>query len=243
MYVRTLDPIAQLPLGTRRRLWGHAFRRKLDRDEFLLHGGDDSAGRLHLLRRGAVSIMGRDARGKEAAIDVCGPGELLGVAALLGEPGPCDARALIETIVYSFPGAPTIDALLSTPDAARVLLGQVVRSHVRASSSAIERSTGSASARIAGRLLELVRTCGDGSSSAPHLLQSRLGELAGVSREHACREMGKLRRAGVIDYGRSGLRVHRPDVLERLRCGERDVGSSRSEAAGGHRRSRHPKGI
>jgi CRP-like cAMP-binding protein len=53
------------------------------------------------------------------------------------------------------------------------------------------------------------------------LTQKDLALLAGVSRESACRTLGRLKRDGVVHYNRAGLRVLRPDLLDRFRCARR----------------------
>lgn len=228
-------PMGSLPGPARRALWSLARRTELSRGEILFLGGQEDDGRIYLVRRGMLRLTERDTEGREVVVDLGGPGDLLGLKPpLLGGTNDHDAIAVTDSVVYSFPARTTVDALLSDPSGARALATSIYSMHRRTHALAVERATGSIKARLAGRLLHLAGAAGNGDD--PTVIDGRvahgdLGLLIGASRERICEEMIHLRRAGIIDYGRRDLRIFRPDVLERLRCGGRAAGSSPSATA------------
>ena len=71
-----------------------------------------------------------------------------------------------------------------------------------------------------GRILDLVDAFGHRSPGEIRLElplpQRDLAQLAGISRETACRTLRRLKKTGVLDYRGRDLRILRPDLLERL---------------------------
>lgn len=241
MDVYPKGPIGSLPGPARRALWSLARRNQLSRGDILFLGGQDDDGWIYLVRRGMLRLTQRGTDGREVTVDIGSPGDLLGLKPpLLGGTNDHDAVAVTDSVVYSFPAKVTIDALLSDPSGARALAASICSMHRRSYALAVERATGSVQARLASRLLHLARLAGSGSDPAEingRIAHGDLGLLIGASRERTCVEMINLRRAGIIDYGIRGLRIFRPDVLERLRCGGRVAGPSRSTTGAGRQRS------
>lgn len=235
MDVYPKGPMGSLPGPARRALWSLAGRTELSKGDILFLGGQEDAGRIYLVRRGMLRLTERDNEGREVTVDIGGPGDLLGLKpVLLGGLNEHDAVAVANSVVYSFPARTTIDALLSDPSGARALATCIHSMHRRTYALVVERATGSIKARLAGRLLHLANAAGNGTDPLVidgHVAHGDLGLLIGASRERICEEMIGLRRAGIIDYGNRDLRIFRPDVLERLRCGGRAARSFPSTTA------------
>jgi CRP-like cAMP-binding protein len=94
--------------------------------------------------------------------------------------------------------------------------------------AALERSTATVPARLAGRLLDLADLLGRVDRGAIEmelpLAQEDLGSLAGMCRESACKTLRTFKRQGLLDYRGRRLRILRPDALERIRCSGRRTG-------------------
>lgn len=247
MYLHSKGALGSLEGPVRRELWSLATRRPLSRGDILFLGGQDDGGRVHLVRRGAVRLSERASDGREVAIGVGRPGDLLGLKpVLLGGTNDHDAIAVTNSVVYSFPARRTVESLLAHPATSGALAASICLMQRRAHSFIVERATGPVRSRLAGRLLQLATDADDGRDAAGidgAVAHSDLGLLVGASRERVCVAMTDLRRAGVIDYGTKGLRIFKPDVLERLRCGARVSTPSRSAAAGDRQRSLPRQGI
>ena len=205
-------------------------RRSLSRGA-VLHWTGEPAGAIHLVERGALKFVDRDEDGRETIVGIALPGDCAGdVAATDGGPQPFDAVAVVPSIV----------AVLDPSAGASLVSASLARRARRLAAMVHERSSVNAGARVAACLLDLA----DGGELRIPLPQGDLGRLAGASRETVCKELKRLRAAGAVAYRGRTLRILRPDVLERLRCGElrlpaaRGGGFSPSANGGADRRSR-----
>jgi CRP/FNR family transcriptional regulator, cyclic AMP receptor protein len=199
----------------------------LDREQILFSEGDDGE-RAHLVLAGVVKLGTRSLDGKETIVGLAVPGDLVDpVSVLDGGRQPFDAIAATPGRVMTM-DAQILRSALARNSSACLALGRALSGRTRSLiGTAVERSTAGATARVAGRLLDLTGMLGKldrvGSDIevAPALHQGDLARFAGVSRESASKTLARLRRAGVIDYDKRRLRVMRPEVLERIRCAGR----------------------
>lgn len=237
--VRTRRPsfLSLLPAAESRTLaWG-ATRRRIARDEVLFLSGEP-CDRIYLIKHGLIKLCVRDPEGRQGVLDVVAGGDLLGASsAILREPHHHDAIGVTGASVLALDAGSTLRALSARPETARALLSTLAREARNLAQMSIERTSGSIRARVAGRLLHLSDLLGADRAGTIDvrlpLCQEELGHFAGVSRERTNRELNRLRRLGVLEYGDGRLRIYRRDVLERLRCGERVAVSSRSTGGGG----------
>lgn len=202
----------------------------------ILHLAGDPPGPVHLVESGALKFVDRDEDGRETIVGLALPGDCAGdVAAVDGRPQPYDAVALLHTVV----------AVLDPSAAEAVVTPSLARRARRLAAMVHERSAAHAGARVASCLLDLAH---NGELRVP-LAQGDIGRLAGASRETVCKELKRLRAAGAVAYRGRTLRILRPDVLERLRCGRvtfpvaPDAEPSRWRDGEGRARSRSTRGI
>lgn len=224
-------PLALLPLSERVLLAQRSVMRRLDERDVLFLAGEKPA-RLYVVVRGVVKLVARDERGAETIIALVARGGLLGEVAVLDQrPQPLDAIAATNATVVSYDAEQVVDAFVRSP---RACLG--LAAHMAGRTRAMcdlmhERSAGEASARLAGRLLDLARLLGKLEKGAVELelpvRQKDLGAFAGMSREMACKTLRRLQDEGVLHYKERRLRILRPDTLEQIRCGARVAGPSR----------------
>lgn len=204
--------------------------RDLARGEYLFFKGDP-ARRVWAVERGVMKLSLVDATGRPSLLGVVGPGDIIGeLAAADGYGQPYDAVAATPVVLTSFDADDAMSAILSSSDAAAELCAQLA-SRTRSVLGAVDERAGDVTARIAGRLLELADLLGRMRSGTIEmevpLAQEDIGRLAGMCRESACRTMRQLKADGVLDYRGRKMRILRPDVLERLRCGGRAARPSR----------------
>ncbi|HVM35307.1 MAG TPA: Crp/Fnr family transcriptional regulator [Actinomycetota bacterium] len=202
----------------------------------VLHRAGEPAGAVHLVERGALKFVDRDEDGRETIVGIALPGDCAGdVAATDGGPQPFDAVAVLPSTV----------AVLDPSAGTSLVAASLARRARRLAAMVHERSAANAGARVAACLLDLA----DRGQLRIPLPQEDLGRLAGASRETVCKELKRLRAAGAVAYRGRTLRILRPDLLERLRCGELRLpaapggGLSRSASAGVARRSRSIRDI
>lgn len=190
----------------------------------LLHMAGDPPARVHLLVEGAVKLVARDAEGTEAITGLAFKGDLVGEAAVLrGTAQLVDAVGLTRGVALALPAAAFTGTLEHHPAAALALARGLARQVSWTEQAWIERDAAAVPGRLAGRLLALAellgRASGDGFELDLPLGQRDLARLAGMCRESACKALRRLQHQGVLSYEGRRLRILRPDVLERLRCG------------------------
>ncbi|MEA2451839.1 MAG: family transcriptional regulator, cyclic receptor protein [Actinomycetota bacterium] len=193
----------------------------------VLHLAGDRPDRVHLIERGIVKLTSRDSEGEETILGLATPGTVCGdLAAVDGRRHPVDAVAATAVSVIGFDAPSFLEVVMRNPEAALELARiQAARTRWMAD-IALERTSGEASARIAGRLLDLGRMLGTERGQVIEmelpLGQRDLGKLAGVCRESTCKTLRKLKADGVVDYRGRRLRILRPDSLRMMRCGAGD---------------------
>ncbi len=224
--MRTADcPIlAELPSAELELVLDRAVPRHLPRGELLYVSGGDH-GRVHFLQRGIIKLVAVAFEGRETIVGIALPGDLIGEVTAV-DPGPqsLDAVAATDCDLLGVDARLLIEIVCRNDRAARALARSLARQLRWATETILERSAAAASHRLAGRLMHVSARVGH---TRLRLTQKDLALLAGVSRESACRALGDLKRKGVVHYNRAGLRVLRPDLLDRLRCARRDRESAR----------------
>lgn len=209
----------------RHRLLDRGVHRTISPGETLHHTGERSE-RIHLVTRGILKFVARDGNGNETILGLAAPGDVVGeLSEIDGLDQPLDVIAATACDVVSLDAQSFMDAVIVSPNAARVLLEQQATRLRWVYSTALERSAGAVPARVAGRLLDLADMIGSVDEGAVAvdipMRQTDLGRLAGVCRESTCKTLRRFKSEGLVDYRGQRLRILRPDVLERIRCGAR----------------------
>ncbi|CAN5727168.1 Crp/Fnr family transcriptional regulator [soil metagenome] len=217
-----------LDASDRARLLERAVARRLPRGNTLYFTGDRTR-RAHLLVSGVVKLVARSGEGHVTILCLACRGELIGeIAAIDGWPQPLDAIAATPCEVLGLDADALVETLRRNPDALLELARAMAQRTRWLCEAALERSTATVPARLAGRLLDLADLLGrvhDGAvvMDLP-LAQDDLARLAGMCRESACKTLRTFKRDGLVDYKGRRLRILRPDALERIRCGGRRSG-------------------
>ena len=209
----------------RARLLDRAVSRRLHAGQSLYLAGDDGR-RAHIVLSGVVKLAARSDDGDVAILCLVCPGDIVGeIAALDGGPQPLDAIAATTSEVLGIDAEQLVEALALNPSAALELARGLARRTRWLGLAALERTTRSVPARLAGRLLDLADVLGRADCGAIELelplAQEDLGRLAGMCRESACKTLRAFKREGLLDYRGRRLRILRPDALERIRCSGR----------------------
>ena len=220
-----------LPPARRDVLLERAVPRRLEEGDILFLAGERNA-RVHLLTSGVIKLVARDGDGNETILALSVAGDLVGeTAALDGLPQPLDAVAAIGCELVGFDADDFVGIVGESGPAALELARTLVARSRWICDTALERTSQEVPARLAGRLLDLADLLGRMRDGAIEMdlpvPQADLGRMAGICRESACKTLRRLKRNGVVDYEGRRLRILRPDLLERIRCGQR-LGSAQS---------------
>ena len=187
-----------------------------------LAGGD--ARRVHIVENGVVKLTARDGEGRETILALAVRGDVLGdIAAIDNRPQPVDSIAATPCDLLGIDSEALGDVLARNPAAAFAMARSLAARLRWVCGTALERTSVSVPARLAGRLLELADLVGRSDDDAVEievpLGQADLGRLAGMCRESACKALRQFREHGLIDYRQRRLRILRPDALEAIRTG------------------------
>jgi CRP/FNR family transcriptional regulator, cyclic AMP receptor protein len=225
MSVDTSPVIASLPPEERTFLSERSVRRRLQPGDILFLAGERSD-RVHVVTRGLMKLSARDGEGRETILSLAVPGDLLGeLPALDGLPQPLDAVASTASEVIGIDVQDLMRSLLRHPGACLELARGLAARSRWICDTALERTSSEVPARLAGRLLDLADLVGRVDDGAIELdvemPQTDLAGISGMCRESACKTLRKFRHGGMVEYHGRKLRILRPDLLERIRCGAR----------------------
>jgi CRP/FNR family cyclic AMP-dependent transcriptional regulator len=169
--------------------------------------------------KGSVKICTVSLGGKEAVLNVIGPGQVFGeIAVLDGGPRTADAVAMVETDLLVLDRRDLLPVVRGHPDLAQRLL-EVLCGRLRRTSEQLEDAF---FLDIAGRLAKTLLRPGANATArggglviAP-LTQRELGEMIGTSRETINKQLHAWQRQGIVRVKKGEIELRRPDVLREL---------------------------
>jgi CRP/FNR family transcriptional regulator, cyclic AMP receptor protein len=177
--------------------------RSLDATETLFLKGDVGDA-LYAVRRGRIRIgTGTDA-GRRLTLNILGPGDVFGEVALLdGRPRTADAVATEPSELFMVQRRDFLDLLERRPKLA-VQIVELLCERIRWMSERMEESVlMPLRARLAQRLPALTEDYG----SELDVSQEELAVFIGATRESVNRQLQAWRRKGLVELGRSRIRV------------------------------------
>ncbi len=184
-------------------------RRQLSAGEVLFVKGDEGDA-LYGIRRGQIRIATGTESGKRLTLNVLGPGDLLGEIALLdGRSRTADAIAAEPSELFMVRRQDFLRLLEREPRIA-VHLIELLCERVRWISERMEET---ALLPLEVRLARRIRTLADDFGTDLHISQEELGILLGVTRESINRQLQQWRREGLVELGRSRIRLLDPERL------------------------------
>jgi CRP/FNR family transcriptional regulator len=179
---------------------------------------DDPSNAVFLVRSGAVRIARLLDSGRELNIEIAGPGELVGEAAVFGESWRLGlAQVLCPSQIARIPSSWVLSTLENDPAVAREL-GQVLfERSVRMERRTLQNLSWGCRARLGALLLELAERFGSGSAEERRLLlrltHEDLARFIGAARETVTPLLVSLRSEGAISYDRRSLVIRDPRRL------------------------------
>ena len=166
---------------------------------------------------GSVKICTVSRGGKEAVLNVIGPGQVFGeIAVLDGGPRTADAVAMVDSDLLVLDRRDFLPVLRANPDLAQRLL-EVLCARLRKTSEQLEDAF---FLDMAGRLAKALLSArvagpGGGAPQAP-LTQRELGEMIGTARESVNKLLHSWQRQGLVRIGRGAIEIRRPEALRAM---------------------------
>lgn len=174
--------------------------------------------------RGSVKICTVSRNGKEAVLNVIGPGQVFGeIAVLDGGPRTADAVALVESEILVLDRRDFLPVVHAHPELAQRLL-KVLCGRLRKTSEQLEDAFFlDMPGRLAKALLSAQMPGAAGGAAQVQLTQRELGEMIGTARESVNKLLHSWQRAGIVSLRRGAIAVKRPDALQGLAEGEEEA--------------------
>lgn len=170
--------------------------------------------------RGSVKICTVSRNGKEAVLNVIGPGQVFGeIAVLDGGPRTADAVTLIESDILVLDRRDFLPVVRAHPELAQRLL-EVLCGRLRKTSEQLEDAFFlDMPGRLAKALISAQTTAAAGGVQV-HLTQRELGEMIGTARESVNKLLHLWQRAGIVTLRRGAIAIRRPEALKQLAEGD-----------------------
>lgn len=185
----------------------------------LYRQGERASGILFVFE-GRIKLWANTMDNKTALLKVAGPGEILGLAAVMaGKPHLTTAQVTMPSLTALLRAEQLASAIRKCPQLAEAAAEWVALEYKEcAMDMLLLRVPCSSSQRLAAALVRLANG-GMTASSGPATLtytHSELGQLIGASRETVTRLMKRLERQGVITTKHSTIQINEPRTLIEL---------------------------
>lgn len=208
----------RLSVEHRQTIRSRATLRHVERGSRLFLQGDEPAGAYFVVQGHLkLTVSGND--GREALVEVCGPGDLMGAASSFdNQAQPASAFALAKPTEVLVLDRAALEELVRTDASFNAAILEELSRKLRAATARhLELAVDDVSGRVIRRLHELVDRFGVVSEDGHAVLRSPvtqqdLAAWAGVSRQAVVKELRRLRDDGLITT--SGSRFTVSDVGE-----------------------------
>lgn len=177
---------------------------------FVFREGDPAA-RVHVLRTGRVELS-RIIGGRRVMLQMLRPGDVFGdVPALLGEPEPFDARAVVDSTLLSIEARDLFRLLATRQRLAQRWMVSLAERMSGLQSRLVDLLAGGLEAQVASYLLR--EGADSGRVEIPH---AQLAALLGVQRTSVQRVLKQLEAAGLVEVGYRRVELLDPAGLASL---------------------------
>ncbi|MEO5375949.1 MAG: Crp/Fnr family transcriptional regulator [Alphaproteobacteria bacterium] len=175
---------------------------------------DDAGSFLYTMRNGLVKLVNYLPDGSQRIVRLLRQGDTLGLEVLLDKPYEHAAVVLRPTLTCRIPREVVTRLSQETPRLHRQLMLRWHQSVSQADEWLTELSTGSARARVARLLLQVIEE--ESGPDCSLFSREDVGAMLGVTTETASRIIAEFRRTGIIAQG-TGKHVHcDEDALRRI---------------------------
>jgi CRP/FNR family transcriptional regulator len=188
------------------------------RGEFIYMPGD-RADFVYVLRHGRVKLSVLSESGKEIAIDIIQPGEILGEFALVDEsPRSNMAQALDDIVLWVFPKSSFTRLLTTQPRLALSYIRLVGDRRRRMEKKLSDITSKAVFARVCELLHELSTNAFEAETTHNDYLvpltHNDVANLIGAARQTTTTVLNDLERRGIIELGRGWVRIKRLQELQ-----------------------------
>lgn len=150
--------------------------------------------------------------GRQVTVRYARPGQLIGIAAVIGGPAPVSAQMVTRATLLMFPVDEMKEAGRSDPAIAWLFAEEVCRRLYDSLEGLAGNAFGSLKERVCRNLLEMAEG-GAGERLLVHATQQELANAVGSARVAVARILNELRRDGFIETGSEGIVLVKPMAI------------------------------
>ena len=172
----------------------------------------DAADSVFYIREGKVRLAVVSLAGKEATLGILSRGEFFGEGCLLGRLSRMkSATAMTDCELLRIDKKAMREALHREHEFSDMFVANLLARNMRYEEDLVDHLFNSSEKRLARVLLLLARFGKEGVPEPviPKISQATLAEMIGTTRSRVSYFMNRFRKSGFVDYGGSGLQVHR----------------------------------
>jgi CRP/FNR family cyclic AMP-dependent transcriptional regulator len=185
--------------------------------ELILRPHDD-AHNIYAIANGLAKVYNIDSRGKEYISVIYGPGDFYPVAWLIDRPRPpIYFQAITDCLVHVIPRTVFQKLLKENIELSTAFTRHVIEQFAYYASTVNNFGLKYGNERLYYRLVVLASRFGKKRSHAiviPAINHSDIAASIHMSRESVSREVTKLEKLGVLNYGRADITIHDIDYLQ-----------------------------
>jgi CRP-like cAMP-binding protein len=187
---------------------------KYRKGEIILRPYDDPP-YIYAIQAGYVKLYSIDSKGEQNILVIYGPGDIFPFSWIIDKVrpsvyyqaiSPCEVTLLPQEVFNS--------RVKSTVDISIAVMRKILQQFYVISSRLNNLELKYARERLAYRLLMLAARFGS-TIILPHITQQDLAGTINMTRENVSREISRLQKLRVIDYGRNAIIIHNPDALRK----------------------------
>jgi CRP/FNR family transcriptional regulator len=192
--------LAGLPVELRGRLRARGERADYPAGTTVYRAGDDP--RAAVVVRGLLRVYLSSPRGRQVTVRYARPGDVLGIAVLVGGPADTGVQALEPSSVFRISGRTLTEAARRDAQVAWTIAEELNRRLYEVLEQTAVSAFGSVRQRVAAHLLDLASDRQrPGGRLVAHVSQQELADATGSVREVVARALRDLRAAGIVATG------------------------------------------
>lgn len=204
--------LSGIPHATREAILGQSFIHQLPAGSFVSRPGETVAPGVVILGMVGGYLSSRDDRSINARWIT--PGQAIGLAHVLGVPGPTWLRAVTDCTLLTIGSRRLGEAISSEPSLARAVIRELAWELTVTTERLADDVFSHIKQRVARHILQTASGGRPGRSVL--ITQQELADGVGTSADVVARALRELRDAGVLETGRSGIRICRAAALQKL---------------------------
>lgn len=203
-------PLARFPRDIVVDWLGAAVYLEVPQGSFIYHEHDEP--RAGLVLEGVLRLFMTAPDGRQVTVRYARPGQLLGIAAIIGGPAPVSAQMLTHTVLMMFPVETLKQAARSDPGIGWLFAEEVCRRLYDSLEGLAGNAFGSLTERVCRHLLDMAGE-GPDESLVVRTTQQELANAVGSSRVAVARILNDLRRAGMLKTSSDGMTLLDPTAI------------------------------